>query len=62
MNKYQLIEVLAMHEGLSFKTAEVIVNTLFTNISESLVPGERAEIRDFGSFKVKKRGSLTISR
>jgi len=40
MNKYQLIEILAMHEGLSFKTAEVIVNTLFTNISESLVPRE----------------------
>lgn len=53
MNKSQLIEVLAKKEGLTLKKAEVIVNTFFDSISEGLAEDERAEIRGFGSFKVK---------
>ncbi|MBW2093204.1 MAG: integration host factor subunit beta [Deltaproteobacteria bacterium] len=53
MNKSQLIEEIAMREGLNLKMAETVVNTFFDSISEGLVEGERAEIRGLGSFKVK---------
>jgi integration host factor subunit beta len=53
MNKSQLIEILAIREGLPPKIAERIVNTFFETISDGLAEGDRAEIRGFGSFKVK---------
>jgi integration host factor subunit beta len=53
MNKSQLIEALAKKEGLTVKKAEQVVNTFFDAITEGLAKGGRAEIRGFGSFKVK---------
>jgi len=53
MNKSQLIEGLAKAEGLTLKKAEMVVNTLFENMTDALVKNERIEIRGFGSFKVK---------
>lgn len=53
MNKSQLIEVLAKDEGLTLKKAELVVNTFFDSVSDGLATGDRAEIRGFGSFKVK---------
>ncbi|MFP3868332.1 MAG: HU family DNA-binding protein [Desulfobacteraceae bacterium] len=53
MNKSQLIEGLAKAEGLTLKKAEMVVNTLFENMTEALIENERIEIRGFGSFKVK---------
>lgn len=53
MNKSQLIEELAIREGLSLKVAESVVNTFFGAIADGLTRGERAEIRGFGSFKTK---------
>ncbi|MFH1139115.1 MAG: HU family DNA-binding protein [Pseudomonadota bacterium] len=53
MNKSQLIEVLAKQEGLTLKKAELVVNTFFDAITEGLAEENRAEIRGFGSFKVK---------
>ncbi|MBW2091370.1 MAG: integration host factor subunit beta [Deltaproteobacteria bacterium] len=53
MNKSQLIEELALREGLTLKHAEVVINAFFDTIAEGLCQGERAEIRGLGSFKVK---------
>ena len=53
MNKSQLIEELAKYEGLTVRTAELIVNTFFGTMAEGLTKGEGAEIRGFGSFKLK---------
>ncbi|MBW1708644.1 MAG: integration host factor subunit beta [Deltaproteobacteria bacterium] len=53
MNKSQLIEEVAMREGLNLKMAEIVVNTFFDSIAEGLARNERAEIRGLGSFKVK---------
>ncbi len=53
MNKSQLIEALAKAEELTIKKAELVVNTLFENMTDALVNNERIEIRGFGSFKVK---------
>lgn len=54
MNKSQLIEALAKAEGLTIKKAEIVINTMFDTIEDALVRGDRVEIRDFGSFKVKE--------
>ncbi len=53
MNKSQLIEALAKKENLALKKAEEVINTVFGDIEQALVRGERVEIRGFGSFKVK---------
>jgi integration host factor subunit beta len=53
MNKSQLIEALAKDQNLALKKAEEVVNTVFGNMEEALVQGERVEIRGLGSFKVK---------
>jgi integration host factor subunit beta len=53
MNKSQLIEALAKDQGLTIKKAEMVVNTFFDSIKNSLIEGDRVEIRGFGSFKVK---------
>jgi integration host factor subunit beta len=54
MNKSQLIEALAKTESLTIKKAETVINTMFDAIENALVRGDRVEIRDFGSFKVKE--------
>ncbi|MBW1797798.1 MAG: integration host factor subunit beta [Deltaproteobacteria bacterium] len=54
MNKSQLIEALAKEENLGLKKAEEVVNTVFGEMENSLVKGERVEIRGLGSFKVKR--------
>ena len=59
MNKSQLIEALAKQEGLTLKKAELVVNTFFDAISDGLADEERAEIRGFGSFKVKSYEGYT---
>jgi integration host factor subunit beta len=56
MNKSQLIEALAKDQNLALKKAEEVVNTVFGNMEEALVKGERVEIRGLGSFKVKGYG------
>lgn len=53
MNKSQLIEALAKDQNLALKKAEEVVNTVFENMEEALIKGERVEIRGLGSFKVK---------
>jgi integration host factor subunit beta len=40
---------------LSKKEIELIVNTIFENMRQALVDGDRIEIRGFGSFTIKNR-------
>ena len=57
MTKSQLIEALAKAEGITLKAAETAVNVTFQSMEQSLIKGDRLEIRGFGSFKVKQRRS-----
>ena len=54
MNKSQLTEALAKAEGLPLKKAEEVVNTVFGEMENALVRGERMEIRGLGSFISKQ--------
>ena len=53
-NKSQIINDIAETHNLPVKVAEVVLNTLFDEISSSLLKGQRVEIRGFGSFEVRK--------
>jgi len=56
MTKSELIEaVSARVKSFSKKDVEVIVDSLFNSMAESLSKGEKVEIRGFGSFKIKER-------
>ncbi len=55
MTRSQLILRLAQqHPYLVHDEVELIVKTIFENISEALARGERVELRGFGIFTVKQ--------
>jgi integration host factor subunit beta len=56
MTKSELIETVASRvNSFSRKDLEIIIDTLFDSMSDSLSKGEKVEIRGFGSFKIKER-------
>jgi len=56
MTKAHLIEKLGEQAPtLSHRQAELVVNTLFDSIRDSLKNGEKTEIRGFGSFRLRIR-------
>lgn len=59
MTKAELVEEVARTTQLTKKHAEIIVNTVFESIVNSLREGEKIELRGFGSFRIRHRGSRT---
>lgn len=57
MTKAELVEQVARSTELTKKHAEIIVNTVFESIVDSLKSGEKIELRGFGSFRIRKRGA-----
>jgi len=56
MTKSELIEAVAAKvTNFSRRDVEVIVDTLFDSMAQSLSRGDKVEIRGFGSFKIKER-------
>ncbi len=53
MNKSDLIAELSGVRGITLRQAEIVVNSTFEMMTESLANGGRIEIRGFGSFRVK---------
>ncbi len=56
MTKAELVEHVARDTLLTKKHAEIIVNTVFDSIVESLRGGDKIELRGFGSFRIRHRG------
>ena len=59
MTKAELIEEVAKVATLTKKETELIVNTVFDNITEALSKGDKVELRGFGSFRIRQRDSRT---
>jgi integration host factor subunit beta len=59
MNKAELVLKVAERANVTQKVAKVIVDTIFEGMKNSLVKGERIEIRGFGSFVVKNYQGYT---
>jgi len=56
MTKAQIIErVSEQVPPLTKRQAEVVVNTMFDCIRDSLHKGDKTEIRGFGSFRLRSR-------
>jgi integration host factor subunit beta len=60
MTKSELIARLAeANPHLFQRDVERIVSTIFDEITQALSDGDRVELRGFGAFSVKTRGSRT---
>ncbi|MBI5886794.1 MAG: integration host factor subunit beta [Deltaproteobacteria bacterium] len=56
MTKSELIEKVSSRvTAFSRRDIEIIVDTLFQSMADSLANGGKVEIRGFGSFKIKER-------
>ncbi len=58
MTKSELIARLAaQNPSLYHRDIERLVNTVFETITEALISGDRVELRGFGAFSLRERGS-----
>ncbi len=56
MTKSELIEAVAGKlKDFTKKDLEIVVNNVFSSMTDALARGDKVEIRGFGSFKVKSR-------
>ncbi len=55
MTKAELVGEVAGMTQLPKKHAEIIVNTVFESIADSLRLGSKIELRGFGSFRIRDR-------
>ena len=56
MTKAQIIEKVSEQVSLLTKRqAEIVVNTMFNSVRDSLHRGDKTEIRGFGSFRLLSR-------
>ena len=59
MTKSDLIDKLAVTKGINIKVAEQIVHIIFDSMFQTLVAGNRIEIRGFGSFENRQYDGYT---
>ena len=57
MTKAELVDEVSRSAQLTKKHAELVVNTVFDSIVQSLKDGDKIELRGFGSFRIRHRGS-----
>ena len=53
MTKSDIVKKLSENMKLKKKIAEEVIATIFDSMKESLIKGDKVEIRGFGTFKVK---------
>ena len=56
LTKAALIKEVAEVAGLTKRRAEIVVDTVFGSIVETLHRGEKVELRGLGSFRLRRRG------
>jgi integration host factor subunit beta len=59
MTKAELVDEIGRQASLTRKHSEVIVDAVFSSIVEALQRGDKIELRGFGSFRIRRRGSRT---
>ena len=57
MNKAELINIIANELDMSKTETASVLNTILETMANKLGQGESIELRGFGSFAVKQRGS-----
>jgi integration host factor subunit beta len=59
VTKAELVDEVARTSELTRKHSEVIVDAVFSSIIDALQKGDKIELRGFGSFRLRRRGSRT---
>ena len=54
MNKKELVNIIYSKIAVPKKDCELVVDTLFSTMEETLINGEDIMISNFGSFEIKK--------
>ena len=54
MNKAELIQELVKQGHITQKVAKIVIDTIFEEMKQALVNGDRIEIRGFGSFSIRE--------
>ena len=57
MTKAELVEKVSDKIHLTKKQTELVVNTVFQSITDSLSDGNKVELRGFGSFRIRERNA-----
>ena len=57
MIRSELIKEVSESLDITKKQATILVNTIFNSIIDALANGDKVEIRNFGSFRVKIRSA-----
>jgi len=55
MNKKELIDIVSVKREMTKKDAEILVNTVFDTMVDSMVNGEKVVISGFGTFRINDR-------
>lgn len=59
MTRSDLIEKLAELRSISYSVAEAVVLEIFGSMTDTLIAGNRIEIRGFGSFEIREYDGYT---
>jgi integration host factor subunit beta len=59
MTRSDLIEQLATEKNIAIAVAERVIQEIFKSMTDTLVSGNRIEIRGFGSFEVREYDGYT---
>jgi integration host factor subunit beta len=60
MIRSELVAIIAeQHPHLTIRDVEVLVGTVFNEITSALADGRRVELRGFGAFSTRARGART---
>ena len=58
MTKSELVQRMStLHPDLAAADLEKLVNTVFNEITNTLINGDRVELRGFGAFSVRERAA-----
>ena len=59
MTRSELIEQLAQSKFISIRAAEWVIQEIFDSMTDTLIAGDRIEIRGFGSFEIREYEGYT---
>jgi integration host factor subunit beta len=54
MTRSEFIEQLAIEKNITYAVAEAIVTEIFKSMSDTLISGNRIDIRGFGNFEIRE--------
>ena len=57
MTRTELVANVAEKAGITKKSADVVLNSLFDTIKQALVEGDKVQIIGFGTFEIRNRAA-----